>query len=581
MIVACVVQDGVAYWTHVGDCRLYSCARARILHRTRDHTVVQQLIDAGRIREEAATTHPERNRLLQCLGGLQPPRPDQTSSARLAKNDVVLLCSDGFWDPLTQRQLLHSLLTRELGQAIAELAELAERRAGADERQCHGGRDELERGGGDASDRRRQTGATPTVQDLTATDLDYLRVSDADIEKAIDELKAALAQEGCRNETLRPQARPSCAPCASSAASPGTPKARCWCEFGDTRVLCTASVEERVPPFLKDSGRGWVTAEYGMLPRATNTRTDREAARGKQSGRTQEIQRLIGRSLRAVVDLAALGPSTMHLDCDVLQADGGTRTAAITGAFVALHDAVTWLQAARLLREIPIRDFVAAVSVGIYQGTPVLDLDYAEDSALRLRHERGHDRRRQLRRGAGHRRRRARSAAPSSTQLHRPRRARHPRADRRSRRRRLASLSSLDYYRRRAGEYEAIYAKPERQADLARLRSSIPARLAGRRVLEVACGTGYWTRARVAHRGAASSPPTPPRNPCASRSAKDYPRPRRAISSWPMPTRSTRRSAASTRALAVFWWSHVPLSRIAEFLASLHRAPGARRTRAC
>ena len=152
-------------------------------------------------------------------------------------------------------------------------------------------------------------------------------------------------------------------------------------EFGETRVLCTASVEERVPPFLKDSGRGWVTAEYGMLPRSTNTRTDREAARGKQSGRTQEIQRLIGRSLRAVVDLASLGQRSIQLDCDVLQADGGTRTAAITGSFVALHDAVTWLQGKKLLRENPIRDFVAAVSVGIYDGAPVLDLDYAEDSA--------------------------------------------------------------------------------------------------------------------------------------------------------------------------------------------------------
>ena len=152
-------------------------------------------------------------------------------------------------------------------------------------------------------------------------------------------------------------------------------------EFGDTRVLCTASVEERVPPFLKDSGRGWVTAEYGMLPRSTNTRTDREAARGKQTGRTQEIQRLIGRSLRAVVDGASLGQRTIHVDCDVLQADGGTRTAAITGAFVALHDAVSWLQAKKQLAQQPIRDFVAAVSVGLHQGTPLLDLDYSEDSS--------------------------------------------------------------------------------------------------------------------------------------------------------------------------------------------------------
>jgi ribonuclease PH len=152
-------------------------------------------------------------------------------------------------------------------------------------------------------------------------------------------------------------------------------------EFGDTRVLCTASVEERVPPFLKESGRGWVTAEYGMLPRSTNTRSDREAARGKQSGRTQEIQRLIGRALRAVTDLPALGARTIQIDCDVLQADGGTRTAAITGGFVALHDALSWLVAKGSIASIPLRDFVAAVSVGVYRGTPVLDLDYPEDSA--------------------------------------------------------------------------------------------------------------------------------------------------------------------------------------------------------
>jgi len=152
-------------------------------------------------------------------------------------------------------------------------------------------------------------------------------------------------------------------------------------EFGDTRVLCNASVEERVPPFLRDKGRGWLTAEYGMLPRATNTRSEREAARGKQSGRTLEIQRLIGRALRAAVDLGALGERTIQVDCDVLQADGGTRTAAITGAFVAVHDALGWMKAQGMLQALPVRDFVAAVSVGIYQGMPVLDLDYAEDSA--------------------------------------------------------------------------------------------------------------------------------------------------------------------------------------------------------
>ena len=151
--------------------------------------------------------------------------------------------------------------------------------------------------------------------------------------------------------------------------------------FGATRVLCTASVEEKVPPHKRGSGEGWVTAEYGMLPRSTHTRSDREAAKGKQSGRTQEIQRLIGRSLRSVFDLAALGERTITLDCDVLQADGGTRTAAITGAFVAAHDAVSWLLAQGRIAQSPIRDFVAAVSVGVVEGTPLLDLEYVEDSA--------------------------------------------------------------------------------------------------------------------------------------------------------------------------------------------------------
>jgi ribonuclease PH len=152
-------------------------------------------------------------------------------------------------------------------------------------------------------------------------------------------------------------------------------------EFGHTRVLCTASVQSGVPPFLKDGKQGWLTAEYGMLPRATNTRSEREAARGKQSGRTQEIQRLIGRALRAVVDLGKLGERTIQLDCDVLQADGGTRTAAITGAYVALHDALGWMRAQGMVAALPLRDHVAAVSVGLYQGVAVLDLDYAEDSA--------------------------------------------------------------------------------------------------------------------------------------------------------------------------------------------------------
>jgi len=151
-------------------------------------------------------------------------------------------------------------------------------------------------------------------------------------------------------------------------------------KFGDTHVLCTASIDEKVPPFLRGKNQGWVTAEYGMLPRSTGSRMDREAARGKQSGRTQEIQRLIGRSLRAIIDLDKLGERTIQIDCDVIQADGGTRTASITGAYVALHDAIGTLLDKQLITESPLRDFVAAISVGVYEGTPVLDLDYIEDS---------------------------------------------------------------------------------------------------------------------------------------------------------------------------------------------------------
>ena len=154
----------------------------------------------------------------------------------------------------------------------------------------------------------------------------------------------------------------------------------CLAKFGDTHVLCTASIDEKVPPFLRNTGSGWVTAEYGMLPRSTHTRSDREAARGKQSGRTQEIQRLIGRSLRAVTDLKGMGERQIKIDCDVIQADGGTRTAAITGSYVALHLALRKLVDAKVIQALPLRDQVAAISCGIYRGVPVLDLEYVEDS---------------------------------------------------------------------------------------------------------------------------------------------------------------------------------------------------------
>jgi len=154
----------------------------------------------------------------------------------------------------------------------------------------------------------------------------------------------------------------------------------CLVKFGDTHVLVSATLEERLPPWLKGQGRGWVTAEYSMLPRATHDRTRRESTTGKQSGRTQEIQRLIGRSLRSVTDLVAMGEKQITLDCDVLQADGGTRTASITGAWIALYDCLSWMRQRSMIKEMPLKQHVAAVSCGIYEGTPVLDLDYAEDS---------------------------------------------------------------------------------------------------------------------------------------------------------------------------------------------------------
>ena len=191
VIVACVVQDGYAYWTHVGDSRLYLLREGRVVHRTRDHTVVQQLIDAGRIGEEALATHPERNRLLQCLGGYNTPRPEPVERMRLARNDIVVLCSDGFWGPLTQRQMMHSMVSRKLDDAIAELVTLAEHRAGRD---CDNVSVLAMTWDEEAVPLDELTACEPNtdIQDLTATDLDYLRVTDDDIDKAIADLKTAL-----------------------------------------------------------------------------------------------------------------------------------------------------------------------------------------------------------------------------------------------------------------------------------------------------------------------------------------------------------------------------------------------------
>lgn len=192
VIVACVVQDGHAFWTHVGDSRLYLMREGRMVHRTRDHTVVQQLIDEGRIREEAVATHPERNRLLQCLGGYQTPRPEPVERVRLARNDIVVLCSDGFWGPLTQRQLLHALFSRELKDAIPELVALAEHRAGRECDNVSVVAMEWDEEAVPSSETTIPEGPRTEIQDFTATDLDFLRMSDADIDKAIADIKAAL-----------------------------------------------------------------------------------------------------------------------------------------------------------------------------------------------------------------------------------------------------------------------------------------------------------------------------------------------------------------------------------------------------
>lgn len=191
VLVACLVQDGHAYWTHVGDSRLYLLREGRVLHRTRDHTLVQQLIDAGRIREEAVASHPERNRLLQCLGGYQTPHPEPVERTRLARNDILVLCSDGFWAPLTQRQLMHAMLSRELKDAVTELVALAEHRAG---RECDNVSVLAMAWHDDAAPLEEPTLAEPRteIQDFTATDLDFMSMTDADIEKAIAELKVAL-----------------------------------------------------------------------------------------------------------------------------------------------------------------------------------------------------------------------------------------------------------------------------------------------------------------------------------------------------------------------------------------------------
>ena len=367
----------------MGDSRVYHVRAGQVIERTRDHSHVELLVREGLISAGQMQTHPLRNFVESCLGG-DSILPEMTleSARALLHGDVLLVCTDGFWAGLEDADYRGRFPRRRYAAARSTaLACLA----GADERRgCE----------------RQHLGRGAALSRLT--------------------------QEPSLCMSAETAAAPICsARCVSRATSPRHAEGSVLVEFGDTRVLCTASVEEGVPPFLRGKGQGWVTAEYGMLPRSTHTRSPREAARGKQTGRTQEIQRLIGRSLRAAMDLAALGERTVTLDCDVLQADGGTRTAAITGGFVALADACEQLLARRLTHVTrPLHGQIAAVSVGIVRGERC-STSITRGQRGRDRHERRHEQRRRLRRGAGYGRgprlppARVRRAAQSGGQRHR------------------------------------------------------------------------------------------------------------------------------------------------------------------
>ena len=337
---ACIVQGPNAYWVHVGDSRVYLLRGGQVVERTRDHSHVELLLRAGRITELQAHDHPMRNYVECCIGG-DPALPEMSLGGRrpLLSGDVLLLCSDGLWSGL---------------QGRADRLARPDRRPQPARQSCRPRR--ARSAGRRAVCRQHHCRSRPLARRLNARPGDpHVRPSG----RAADEMRTIRITRGFTRHA----------------------EGSVLVEFGETRVLVTATVEDGVPSFLRGKGEGWVTAEYGMLPRATHTRSAREAARGKQSGRTLEIQRLIGRSLRAVVDMRALGERTVTLDCDVLQADGGTRTASITGAYVALADAMDTLVRRRSMASSPLHGQVAAVSVGIVDGAPVVDLDYVEDSS--------------------------------------------------------------------------------------------------------------------------------------------------------------------------------------------------------
>ena len=391
--VVCLIQNNNFYWAHAGDSRLYLVRNGEVSMRTKDHSYVQNLQAQGVINAEQGSSHPYRNYVTRCLGGTHnPPKVTTGDPIPLQPSDLLLLCSDGFWGQLDEQQIIQQLIQAEtpLHSALQQLATAAEQTSvsESDNVTAIALRWHAER-----SDEALAHNFSASFIDTDSTDplamqenvdvaIDTLRHAvdnfDSDNSRSADqETSSQLEHNNMRPSGRNPdQLRPITITRNFTKHAEGS----VLVEFGDTKVLCNASVSGQVPRFLKGKGQGWITAEYGMLPRSTGERMGREASRGRQGGRTLEIQRLIGRSLRAAVNLEALGEHTITLDCDVIQADGGTRTASITGAFVALCDAVNGLLEKGRINRDPIISRVASVSVGIYQGVPILDLDYAEDS---------------------------------------------------------------------------------------------------------------------------------------------------------------------------------------------------------
>ena len=356
-VVACLLQGNAAYWAHCGDSRLYLVRGDKLIARTRDHSyselqqTMSQVVPMG--------DRFNRNVLFTCLGSPGKPVVDTVGPLLMQAGDRMLLCSDGLWGTVSDSEITDQLATLPLSDSVPELVEQALRNGGA---KCDNvsvlaveweGAEASDSGHGVQTNALGEAVFASTIQaSVLGTDVASDELDDAEIERSINEINEAIQRSAKLEEVLRARTRPATIAAMTFQRSHGRladqlrpvsiprgftrhAEGSVLVSFGDTRVLCTASVEEKVPPHKRGSGEGWVTAEYGMLPRATHTRGDREAARGKQSGRTQEIQRLIGRSMRCVFDLTLLGERTISLDCDVLQADGGTRTAAITGAFVA------------------------------------------------------------------------------------------------------------------------------------------------------------------------------------------------------------------------------------------------------